>query len=88
MEIMLWVRPIEIESNLLHRVGNLCVAHEPMPNVAGPCVLNAQQRNSEIDSNYLTIHPPGIGIKGISESVLAIDSRTELCAHGPQSDHG
>jgi hypothetical protein len=69
------------QPNLSHGSGNLRVLHKPTPDISGAQVLSTQQRDADIDTDYIAVDPVGVGIEGINKTINAIDSLTVPFAH-------
>src|ERR1700733_15232747 len=60
-----------IDSCKLHSPLRLRIRHEPVPYIAAAQILSAQQRHAHIETQSVGGDPPGEGIEGIGDAVLA-----------------
>src|SRR5439155_26765279 len=64
------------------------ILHEPRPYTASPQVFSAQQRDAEIDPDYVRIDPPGRRMKCVRKTVARVDAIPERPVHLAQRGHG
>lgn len=69
----------------LHSPLRLRIRHEPFPHAAAAQILSAQQRHADIETKSVGGDPPGEGIEGIGEAVLAPYLVAILVLHGVYS---
>ena len=72
------------EADALHRLRDLTVLHEPVPDVAGAHVRGAQQDYADVDPDHIGIDPTGLRIECVDKAVLAINLCAVLLVHRSQ----
>ena len=70
-----------MQPDRLQRAGNFRVAHEPAPDVAGAQILGAENCDADVNPDYVGIDPAVIRVKGVGESVPAVNFRPEFVVH-------